>query len=103
MHPYTYKVSLRIFHPAMDPQGFSDTLGLQPRTVHKAGNRRVTPTVELLEGHPGKTSWSSPFTTPDGSDLSAFLTRTIQCLWQHRSFFRHIRDCGGRGEFFVGL
>ena len=62
MHPYTYKVSLRIFHPTIDPQVITDTLSLQPSTIHKVGERRATPTGTLLDGHYDQSYWSSPFT-----------------------------------------
>jgi hypothetical protein len=103
MHPYTYKVSLRISHPTMDPRAITDTLNLQPRTVHRVGELRTTPTGTLLEGRYDRSYWSSPFTPPDDSDVGEFLGRTVESLRQHRSFFRHIRDTGGDVELFIGL
>ncbi|MDR3458390.1 MAG: DUF4279 domain-containing protein [Verrucomicrobiae bacterium] len=103
MYPYDYQISLRIVHPAMDPQVFTETLGLQPRIVQKFGDRRSTPTGTLLEGHYQRSYWSSSFIPPDDSDLPSFLAKTVENLRPHRAFFCHIRDTGGSVEFFVGL
>lgn len=103
MHPYTYKVSLRIFHPQMDPQVITDTLSMQPSTINRVGERRATPTGTLLEGHYDQSYWSSFFTPPDDSDVGEFLGRSVEGFRQHRSFFRHIRDTGGDVELFIGL
>ena len=103
MNPYTYKVSLRVFHPAMDPQLITDTLGMQPNTVQKVGNPRTSPTGRMLEGCWRHSVWSSRFTTPDDSEIEKFLARTVEGLRPHRSFIRTIWDTGGEVEFFIGL
>lgn len=103
MNPYTYKVSLRVFHPAMDPQLITDTLGMQPNKVQKVGNPRTTPTGTVLELCYSRSYWSFSFTTPDDSDVEEFLARTVEGLRQHRSFFWKILDTGGDVEFFIGL
>jgi hypothetical protein len=103
MYPYKYKVSLRIFHPTIDPQVLTDTLALQPRTTHRVGERRTTPTGTLLEGNYDRSYWHTPFTPRDDSDVGNFLARTVERLRQHGSFFKDIRDTGGAVELFIGL
>ena len=103
MHAYSYKVSLVIVHPTIDPQILTDTLNLQPRKCQRVGDPRTTPTGALLEGHYDKTYWSSPFTPPDDSNVETFLCRTAQKLRPHQLFFKHLRDTGGKLELFIGL
>ncbi len=103
MYPYDYALSLRIKHPEVDPQTFTDTLGRQPEVAWRAGERRTTPNGDLLEGHRTYSYWTSRCTSPDDSDIEAFIRRTIDELKPHRAFFINIRDSGGKVEFFVGL
>lgn len=103
MHPYTYKVSLRIRHPTMDPQIFTETLGMQPWVARHAGEPRATSTSPWLEGNHRKTYWTSRLTPPDDSDIETFLVRTVKSLTPHRLLFRELRDTGGELELFIGL
>jgi hypothetical protein len=103
MYPYTYHVSLRIFHPEADPQVFTDTLGMKPDRAWKVGERRTTRKGALLEGLWEESFWHSPIIPPNDSDFARFLLQTAERLAPHLAFFNRIREAGGRVEFYVSL
>jgi hypothetical protein len=49
MAHYSYTVSLRIFHPDMDPEGVTKILNLVPKRMCKAGEQRKTLKGNLKE------------------------------------------------------
>src|ERR1700690_2302356 len=103
MHQYRYKLSLRITHPDLEPQAISSTLGLVPEFSNKAGDLRKTPKGVALDGKYPNSYWCHEFTKQDGTSLSEYLLDTAKALDQHKSFFTHIADTGGKIEFFVGM
>lgn len=50
MYPYRYSVSLRLFHPRIDPRVITDRLGKVPKHSWQAGTPRTTPRGDPLEG-----------------------------------------------------
>jgi Domain of unknown function (DUF4279) len=50
MQLYSHIVDLRIWHPALNPDVVTQTLGLQPHSSWRAGDPRKTPKGTLLEG-----------------------------------------------------
>jgi hypothetical protein len=68
-------MKLRIWHPAMDPAEITAALGLQPGRTMRAGERRMTPTGQLLDGLYAESYWSAD---------------------PHRAFLARVRDEGGR-------
>ena len=106
--PYSYSVSLRIFHPRMDPGAFSKSLRLKPSNAWKAGESRRTPAGQPLKGINRESFWTARLiqkryaTTPHRS-LEASLASEVKRLQKHRALFRRIQRTGGRAELFVGI
>jgi hypothetical protein len=103
VNPYSYKVSLTVLHPVIEPTAITSTLGIQPNDSHRAGDPRRTPTGSPLGGVYDRSFWRHSFSPPDDSDLPAFLHRVAATLQRHREFFRSLRETGGDTELFVGL
>ena len=106
--PYSYSVSLRIFHPSMDPGALTESLRLKPSNAWKAGELRRTPTGERLKGINRGSFWTARLvqkryaTTPRRS-LEAALASEVKRLQKHRNLLRRIQKTGGRTELFVGI
>ena len=103
MYPYTYHVSLRIFHPVADPHTFTDVLGMKPSSTWRVDERRTTLKGKALKGHQKESFWCSRLKVPDDSDFPGFVSMFVERLAQHRVLFREIRNNGGRSEFYVSL
>ena len=103
MNPYSYKLSLRVFHPEMEPAAITKALGMQPHGAYRAGDPRQSHTGVLLGGVYDRSFWRHRFSTPDDIDLPEFLHRIAFSLQPHRTFLRSLRDTGGDLELFVGL
>jgi hypothetical protein len=107
MHHYSYVISLRLWHPSMDPRSISQTLGMEPRHSSKAGEPRCTPKGSLLEGVYRETYWSTSLLpdgehSSEGTQLEDYLGHLLDQLVKYTEFFSRIRSDGGRVELFVG-
>ena len=108
MYPYKFTVSLRIWHPQMDPELISKNLKLKPSIIHKAGEPRMTPNGIVLKGMNKENYWLANFhnyknISTKKISLENYLFDQITILETSASFFRRIRRSGGRIEFFVGI
>jgi hypothetical protein len=107
MPHYSYSISLRVFHPTIDPVEISKTLSLSPARMCKVGAPRQTPKGTPLEGVYRETFWYTKL-VPEGERssndtlLEEFLFDTYQQLRAHREFFARVRAEGGRVELFIG-
>mgnify|MGYP003575309134 CR=1 FL=1 len=62
MNEYTYILDIRLYHPSVDPEQVSQTLGMTPKNKAKAGEPRFTPKGRRLEGVHSQSYWScDPF------------------------------------------
>jgi len=108
MNPYSYNISLRLWHPSIDPSEITKQLGISPKRTWVAGERRSTPKGTLLEGNNKETYWFGPihdesFLYSEDVDLEEYLTNFTQTLQKHSNFLKEIRATGGRVEYFIGL
>jgi hypothetical protein len=102
LNPYSYQVSLTIFHPTVDSETITENLKLRPKTTHRVGDRRQTPAGSSLGGVYDRSYWMHRFAVPDDGAFPRFLRKVAQSLLLHRSFFRHVQETGGDIELFVG-
>jgi len=83
----SFKVSLWITHPTIDPEDISRALSLSPSRQTKVGQQRATPAGGPLEGTYQFSSWRHQFDTSSVIDLSEFLAWLVQRLEQHTGYF----------------
>jgi hypothetical protein len=102
--PYRYVISLRVFHPKMDPAEISIALQRTPKVSWKAGDSRVTPKGTPLKGLRKDSYWTCNVLKGEwpGKDLTDAVSDLVTQLSLHRSFFQQVRSEGGKVEFFVG-
>ena len=62
MNPYKYSVSLRIFHPYIDPDDITEQIKILPTRKWKAGEPRSTPTGTKINGKYDNSYWASSLT-----------------------------------------
>jgi hypothetical protein len=86
----------------MDPDDISRALGVKPKVKWKAGDRRSTPTGQLLEGTNEHTYWCSEAIRGTGWELSERLTSQVVALYTHEDFLRRFSATGGTVEYSVG-
>lgn len=104
--PYRYGISLRVFHPVIDPDKITRELGLKPFRCWKAGERRTTPIGTPLKGSWPQSYWCSKQlvrgSTPRSPSLPDAISKLLDRLEPHKAFFHRIRRGGGRVELDVG-
>lgn len=62
MQNYSFKISLRIWHPNIDPDEISNNLEIQPNRSWQVGSQRITPKGTILEGNYKESYWNAnPF------------------------------------------
>jgi len=104
MAAYRYRISLRLWHPSMDPMDMSAALDIQPHNCWRAGEPRVTHKGVPLEGTNAESFWTGP--AEKGSwpptTLACGIEAALEQFSGRRQFLQQIRSEGGRGEFFIG-
>jgi hypothetical protein len=106
--PYSYSVSLRIWHPRMDPAALTKALRLTPNNSWKVGEPRRTPKGEPLKGTNRGSYWTvrlitRRYATTPRKSLDASLATIAKKLQRHRKLLLRIRRGRGKVELFVGL
>lgn len=99
MQIYSYILDLRIWHPSLDPDLVTRTLGLQPSIAWRAGDPRKTPKGTALEGVRSEGYWSAnPFSYGWRESTDALvedaLEELITHLLPHEDFLREISRGG---------
>jgi hypothetical protein len=94
-------MKLRIWHPAMDPAEITAALGLQPGRTMRAGERRMTPKGQLLDGLYAESYWSAdPYQRGEWQStddtIEDLVAENLGLLEPHRAFLARVRDEGGR-------
>lgn len=102
---FKFEISLRIFHPSIDPERITAVLGISPTHSFMAGARRITPKGKELPGHNKQSFWLYRFAERSVGDigtLSELIQEMNQNLMPMQEFLNSLRDDGGRAEYFVG-
>ena len=102
MNAFSYKITLRLRHPEMDPDAISAALKMQPRFRWMAGQPRRTPLGQPLDGTCRETYWSSEVTEGSGFNLADTLESLVQELEHHKEFLEGFCATGGSVEYFIG-
>lgn len=106
MQNYSYWLDIRIWHPSIDPDEITRTLGITPDRTMRMGEKRMTPKGQLLDGMNRETYWvADPFGR--GECLSTdyliedLLLETVEVLSPHKAFLLRLREEGGRIHLMV--
>lgn len=99
MQFYSHVINLRVWHPALDPDLVSHTLGLEPQIAWRAGDSRKTPKGTLLEGVRTEGYWSAdPFSygwrESTDAQIEDALQELVAYLEPHRDFLMGISQGG---------
>ena len=99
MQLYSHVLNLRIWHPTLDPDVVTRTIGLKPHIAWRAGDPRKTPKGTLLQGTRTEGYWSSdPFSYGwrDSTDdqVEDALEELLKVLEPHRDFLSGISQGG---------
>ena len=108
MYPYSYSISLRAWHPSIDPGIITSAFGIRPVRAWRAGDARSTPKGAPLEGHYKETYWYTDVVPhEEGASevcgLEDRLASLAESLSKHSEFISTLRAGGGRAELFIGL
>jgi hypothetical protein len=99
----SFKVSLSISHPDIDPAEITNALGLTPTRTARANAPRTTPRGDPLEGTYEFSHWTHPFDLEAPVDLGVVLENLVRRLQKHERFFHRIVRDGGSVELFCGV
>lgn len=108
MGNYIFRISIRVWHPSIQPEMISTALNLSPKRQWFAGEPRATPKGNPLEGVYTESYWCADITGDDPVNaqdtcLEDALAEAISKLQSALPFLKSVRDASGRVEFFVGL
>lgn len=103
MNNYDYSISLRIWHPNMNPEYISSTLKVEPTHSKKAGDERSTPKGKPLPGINEETYFSYSIHTSKKLLLEEAIEAHLADLAKHKQFIEEILDSGGRLSYFIGM
>lgn len=95
MQLYSHVLNFRIWHPTLDPDGVTRTLGLTPEVAWRAGDSRKTPKGTPLQGVHFEGYWTSdPFSygwrESTDAQLEDALEELVSFLEPHREFLREL-------------
>jgi len=100
----SFKASLHISHPDIDPAEISQTVGLIPKKTTRAGAQRTAPfTGDPLPGAYEFSHWSHQFEVEGAFDLGPVLEDLVEKLQRHEAFFARIVREDGAVELFCGV
>jgi hypothetical protein len=102
MNPFDFRVSLRLHHPAMDPDEITSKLNMTPRFKWKAGEKRVTAKGTALDGFRESSYWYSNLVRHPDETLSDALRENLKALEPAGEFLDHFCRTGGSIEYFIG-
>lgn len=100
---YHFRISLRVRHPAMDPEQITDELGTKPEHAGKVGGPRRTPKGTPLPGFYRDTYWVADMAAGRWPlKLDEAIHDVLTSLLRHRSFLHRVRAENGTAELFIG-
>ena len=99
----SFKVSLSVTHPDMDPAEISTALDLAPERATRAGDPRTTPKGDPLSGAYNFSCWTHQFDVERASELGVVLESLAERLQRHQQFFHRVVQDGGSVELFCGV
>lgn len=102
MKRHRFEVSIRIWHPSINPEEISNNLGVVPRVARMAGADRSTPSGRPLAGANRETFWSYRCPAVAEGGLAGAVGYCLEVIDVAEPFVRALIASGGRIELFVG-
>ncbi len=99
----SFKVSMHVTHPEIDPAEITTALEMSPHRAIKAGAPRTTRKGEPLKGTYEFSCWSHDFDVEGARELGVVLENLVERLRPHRKFFHRMVEEGGSVELFCGV
>jgi hypothetical protein len=101
MQTYSFVLSLRIWHPSIDPAVISAELSVEPKIQGKLGERRKTQAGKLLDGTWRESHWSGDLfhygeCLSHDRSIEDVVIEAADALGPHRQFLMRLRAEGGR-------
>jgi hypothetical protein len=108
VYPYSYAVSLRAWHPSIEPDVITSAFGIPPKRTWRAGDARTTPKGTPLDGHYKETYWYADLVSREGGSSEAccfeeWLASLLEKFARYSDFIATLRASGGKAELFIGL
>lgn len=97
-----FEVSLRIWHPQVDPAEITRELGWTPDVARTVGEPRATPKGTPLPGTNKQSFWYAVLLPVPGSSLSSVIREANQRLMPRKAYINGLVNSGGVLEYFVG-
>jgi hypothetical protein len=101
MSEYTYRISLRIKHPNVDPALVAAQLGWKLRASWLAGSQRLSPSGQPL-GIADHSYCNFTLDHSSNASLVDALKVNLQYLSARKEFMKELTSTGGKLEFYVG-
>lgn len=102
MNSFKYDISLRVWHPTLDPDYLSQYLGLTASRKWKAGERRMTPKGDILKGTYEETYCVFSMEHTSSDELVDVVEKMTEKLSVYKTFICDISKSGGKVEYFIG-
>jgi hypothetical protein len=108
MSEYEFTISLRIRHPSIEPHTITNTLGIEPQHVWKAGDARRSPAGEALEGSYRESYWIArlmpqPELSSGRCSVESVVLQTLAQLRRSHAFLEELGENGGVAELHISL
>lgn len=108
MQNYHFRLSVRVWHPSMEPELITRALNLAPNRQCRVGDPRSTPRGQRLDGLYAETYWYADLDddAPINSNekcLEDAVSEAVSRLQSASGFLQSVRESKGRAELFVGL
>ncbi len=105
METFEFQISLKIWHPSIDPGDISVAVGIAPKIMHKAGMPKKLPNGSPWKGSYAKSYWCADLVefceTSSPSTIEEKLNRIIGCLAPKKDFFSKITHQGGQVQLWI--
>lgn len=98
----SFRIALRVWHPAMDPHQITRALGMVPSYSCKVGEDRTTPKGTVLPGKNSQSYWHAPLSQIGVGEIAALIAKTNQQLVPAKQFMHELVASGGIIEYFIG-
>jgi len=97
----SFRMTLLVRHPDIEPSEISGQLDLRPHTAFKAGSPRVLPNGKALPGLATESRWSHIFALDTSLRLEAALEGIVEHLERHSKFVNELNLRGANIELYV--